>query len=256
MGTSRIKMVIQYDGTRYAGFQRQAGSMTIQEVLEDCLEELLGHTVKVRASGRTDAGVHARGQVIAFDTSSSIPAERMPTALNGLLPEDIIVNAAHLVEPGFNPMKDAVSKTYCYRIWRKKELLVFAHRYVLWYPGSLDLDLMVQETVEFLGANDFSNFRNQGSSAKTTVRNVSEARWIRRDIEDEKDVLWEFWVTADGFLYRMIRLMVGTLIDVGRGYLPQGTVREALDTDRKNKDVKIGRCVPGKGLCLERVQFS
>jgi len=256
MGTSRIKMVIQYDGTRYAGFQRQAGFLTIQEVLEDRLEELLGHTVKVRASGRTDAGVHARGQVIAFDTSSSIPAERMPRALNGLLPEDIIVNAAHLVSPGFNPMKDAVSKTYCYRIWRKKELLAFAHRYVLWYPGSLDLDLMVQETVEFLGANDFSNFRNQGSSAKTTVRNVSEARWIRRDIEDEKDVLWEFWVTADGFLYRMIRLMVGTLIDVGRGYLPPGTVREALDTGRKNEDVKIGRCVPGKGLCLERVQFS
>ncbi len=256
VGTSRIKMVIQYDGTMYAGFQRQIGFLSVQEVLEDCLGELLGHRVKVRASGRTDAGVHARGQVIAFNTSSPIPAERIPRALNGLLPDDIIANSAELVDRAFDPVRDAVSKTYCYRIWRKEDLLVFAHRYVLWYPGSLDFGLMVQETADFLGTNDFCNFRNEGSSAKTTVRNVLEAKWVTRDMEDEKDVLWEFWVTADGFLYRMIRLMVGTLIDIGRGYLPQGTVRKALDTGARDQNMKIGRCVPGKGLCLERVQFS
>jgi len=252
----RIKMVIQYDGTRYAGFQRQSDFLTIQEVLESCLAALLGHNVNVRASGRTDAGVHARGQVVAFSTSSSIPTDRIPKALNSLLPDDIIVNSAETAVPEFDPMRDAVSKTYCYRIWRDKYMSVFAHRYVLWYPGRLDFELMLEEAKEFVGCNDFLNFRNRGSSAKTTVRNVSEAKWVRRDVYEKEDVLWEFWVTADGFLYRMVRRMVGTLIDVGRGHLPKGTVKEALNITDGDRSVKVGECVPGKGLCLEKMQFS
>lgn len=253
---ARVKMEIQYDGTKYAGFQRQKNILTVQEALEDALQKLLKHSVTVRAAGRTDAGVHARGQVIAFDTVSPIPPHRIPKGLIGLLPEDIIVNYAKQVAFDFDPVKDATSKTYCYRIWRSKRLSILAHRYVLWYPGNLDYDLMVREALEFEGTRDFANFRALGSSAKTTVRSVKRARLVRKDLEGQQDVLWEFWITADGFLYRMIRLMVGTLLDIGRGYLPPGTVRAALEAAESKTRFKIGKCAPGKALCLEKVCFS
>jgi tRNA pseudouridine38-40 synthase len=252
----RIKMCVQYDGTQYAGFQRQKNHRTVQGVLEDGLENLLRHPVTVRAAGRTDAGVHARGQVIAFNTAASIPPERIPMALRTFLPEDVIVDSARAVAPEFDPLRDAVSKTYCYRIWKSKRPSVLAYRYVLWYPGNLDFESMLQETVEFEGIKDFANFRAQGSSARTTVRHVFEARWVRKDVEGSKDALWEFWVTADGFLYKMLRLMAGTLIDIGRGHLPQGTVRRALEAAEGKKKFRIGKCAPGKGLCLEKVRFS
>ncbi len=115
---------------------------------------------------------------------------------------------------------------------------------------------MSKEALEFEGTKDFANFRAQGSSARTTVRQVFEARWARKDVEGHKDALWEFWVTADGFLYKMVRLMAGTLIDIGRGYLPPGTVRGALEAAEEKGKFKIGKCAPGKGLCLEKVRFS
>lgn len=256
MPNIRIKMCIQYDGTRYSGFQRQKDCLTVQGVLEESLERLLGHPVTIRAAGRTDAGVHARGQVVAFDTTASIPPARIPMALRAFLPEDLIASSAAAVPPDFDPVKDAVNKTYCYRIWRLEGLSVLAHRYVFWYPGNLDFELMSKEALEFEGTKDFANFRAQGSSARTTVRQVFEARWARKDVEGHKDALWEFWVTADGFLYKMVRLMAGTLIDIGRGYLPPGTVRGALEAAEEKGKFKIGKCAPGKGLCLEKVRFS
>lgn len=253
---TRVKLCLQYDGTRYAGFQRQKHVITVQGVLEDALGKLLKHPVTVKAAGRTDAGVHARGQVVAFNTVSPIPPERIPMGLRGLVPEDIIVDSAEEVDPEFDPVKDAVSKTYCYRIWRGDRLPVMAHRYVLWYPGYLDYGLMVEEASEFRGTEDFANFRALGSSARTTVRRVTQAQWVQRDVGGRQGVLWEFWVAADGFLYKMIRLMVGTLLDIGRGYLPPGTVRDALKAAEPGHRIKVGQCVPGKGLCLEKVSFS
>lgn len=253
---ARIKLHLQYDGTRYAGFQRQKDMLTVQGVLEDALGKLLRHPVRVKAAGRTDAGVHAKDQVVAFSTVSSIPPERIPRALGGLLPDDIIVDSAQEVSLDFDPLRDAVSKTYCYRIWRGGRLPIMAHRYVFWYPGDLDYRLMAEEASAFVGKHDFANFRALGSSAKTTVRHVTRAEWIQRDIGGQEGVLWEFWVSADGFLYKMIRLMVGTLLDIGRGYLPPGTVRAALEAASSGNRAKVGQCVPGKGLCLEKVSFS
>jgi len=252
----RIRARVQYDGTEYSGFQKQKNVRTIQEVLEKSLGRLLSHNVTVQGAGRTDAGVHARGQVIAFNTNSSIPAEKIPKSLAVFLPRDVLVDWAEDVSLDFDPTRDAISKTYCYRIWRSQRPCIMLHRYVLWYPGYLDFDLISKETRMLLGRRDFRNFRASGSSAKTTVREVFEARWVRKDVENQKDALWEFWITADGFLYKMVRLIVGTLIDVGRGYLPEGTVREALEGDGTSGTIKIGRCVPGRGLCLEKVQFS
>lgn len=251
----RIKLHVQYDGTRYAGFQRQKTVTTVQGVLEESLARLLKHPVSIRAAGRTDSGVHARGQVVAFDTTSSIPPDRIPRGLLRFLPDDIMVDVAKQVEPDFDPVKDAVSKTYCYRVWCGKHMSIMARRYVLWYPGYLDFGLMSAESMEFVGERDFANFRALGSSAKTTTRNVMEANWVRKDVDGQENVLWEFWVTAEGFLYRMIRLMFGTLLDVGRGYLPAGTVKNALEAAVAGRKWKIGRCAPAKGLCLEKVSF-
>ncbi len=253
---TRIKMQLQYDGTCYAGFQRQKNIPTVQSALEKALGKLLNHSVTVRAAGRTDSGVHAKGQVVAFNTTSPIPPERIPRGLLGLLPDDIVVDYAWQVPLDFDPVKDAISKTYCYRIWRWKRMPIMAHRYVLRYTGYLDYQLMVDEALDFQGKNDFANFRALGSSAKTTVRHVFQTKWVQRMVGRQEGAMWEFWVTADGFLYRMIRLMVGTLLDVGRGYLPAGTVKRALEAAKLRSKVKIGKSASGKGLCLEKVCYS
>jgi len=248
----RIKATVQYDGTDFAGFQRQDGLRTVQGVLEECLAKLTGERVRVKGAGRTDSGVHARGQVIAFDTTSSIPADRFPRALRRILPVDILVLNSEEVSLDFDPVREAKRKTYCYRIWRGPNPCLFLQRYSLWYPHHLDFDLMEEETLGVVGVRDFRNLRAEGSSAKTTVREVYEAKWVRKDVAGREGVLWEFWISADGFLYRMVRLIVGTLIDEGRGFLPRGTLRKAMETKGR---VKVGTCVPGKGLCLEEVLF-
>ncbi|HHW18354.1 MAG TPA: tRNA pseudouridine(38-40) synthase TruA [Firmicutes bacterium] len=252
----RIRARVQYDGTAYAGFQRQKNANTVQETLERCLEKLLGHPVRVKGAGRTDAGVHARGQIIAFNTENPIPADRIPKAVSGILPGDIVVDLAEEVPLDFDPVKDAVMKTYCYRLLRSERPSIFWQRYAWWYPDALDFDVMVKETEALIGKNDFMNFRALWSSARTTERQIFEARWVRKDVEGSKEALWEFWISADGFLYKMVRLIVGTLVDVGRGYLPEGIVREALLAGARGRSVKVGKCAPARGLCLERVVFS
>lgn len=246
MENRRIKAIVQYDGTGYSGFQRQKNAMSVQEKLEGALSRLLKHKVVVRAAGRTDKGVHARGQVIVFDTFSTIPAEVFPDALIGYLPEDISVVDTQAVPMSFDPMKDSVSKTYCYRIWRNRAQDIFWKRFTTWYCGELDFEAMVNESARFLGEHDFSNFSVKSSSVKTTVRKVLDARW------EKGDDLWEFYITGSGFLYKMVRLIAGTLIDVGRGRFPQGTVENAL----KEFPHQVGKCASPKGLCLEEVQFS
>ncbi|MEX0973759.1 MAG: tRNA pseudouridine(38-40) synthase TruA [Bacillota bacterium] len=249
----RLRAVVQYDGTGFRGFQRQKDERTVQEVLESALGELLGHSVTVKGSGRTDAGVHARGQVISFITTGTVPSERLPRALSTFLPGDILLDRAEDVPLDFDPQMDATGKTYCYRIWRLPKQDVFWARYSHWDHGRLDFGLLAEETRSLVGKHDFLSFRAVGSSAKTTVREVREARWVSREVDGQRDALWEFWVSADGFLYKMVRLAVGTLLDVARGHFPPRTVEKAL---RFPGQIKIGTCAPGKGLCLEEVTFS
>lgn len=247
----RIKAVVQYDGTSFAGFQRQAGGRTVQAVLEQALGGLLGHSVTVKASGRTDSGVHARGQVISFVTDTGVPSSGIARAISGYLPSDVAVSSAEDVPPEFDPQKDAVSKTYCYRIWRGAAPDILMGRYAHWYSGDLDLGIVEREAGSLPGRHDFAAFRATGSSAKTTVREVKEAFWSRKP-QSGGEIL-EFWIAADGFLYKMVRLITGTLIDIGRGHLKEGTVALLLTNP---KEGRVGQCVPGKGLCLEKVSFS
>lgn len=255
----RIKAVVQYDGTDFCGSQRQAGQRTVQGVLEEALERLLGHPVTIKASGRTDAGVHARGQVISFTTTNSVPAGRLSRAVQTFLPEDVLLSSAQDVPLGFDPQLDAVSKTYCYRLWRDQEQDMFWTRYSHWYPWRLDFNLLNDEARAVVGRHDFVSFRAEGSSAKTTVREVTRAEWIRREVVGRPDALWEFWISADGFLYKMVRLLVGTLLDVGRGQLPSGVIAAAVGDESKGSvgsDAKIGACATAKGLCLEEVRYT
>ncbi|MGE5580775.1 MAG: tRNA pseudouridine(38-40) synthase TruA [Bacillota bacterium] len=249
----RLKAVVQYDGTDFAGFQRQPGERTVQSVLEEALQQLLGHPVTVKASGRTDAGVHARGQVISFTTSSTMPAVRLPRAIRAFLPTDVLLGPAEDVAGDFDPQSDAASKTYCYRLWRLPEQDIFWTRYTHWHPWHVDFDLLAAEAAAIVGKHDFLSFRAEGSSATTTVREVIRAEWVRREVDGHPDALWEFWVAADGFLYKMVRLLVGTLLDIGRGHLPSGTVKTAL---LNPGECRIGTCAPGKGLCLEAVSYT
>lgn len=246
----RIKATVQYDGTDFLGFQRQPRGRTVQGVLEEALGKLLGHPVTVKGAGRTDTGVHARGQVISLVTESSIPAQNIPVAARSLLPPDVIISSAEDVDEAFDPQKDAVSKTYCYRIWRGDVPDILTARYTYWWPGKLDFELMEQETAHLVGRHDFASLMATGSSAKTTVRNVMEARWVIKS--DPRGETWEFWITADGFLYKMVRLIVGTLVDVGRGRLPAGTIKRLLEEPGSGG---AGHCAPGRGLCLEKVTF-
>lgn len=246
----RLKARVQYDGTCFAGFQRQKTDRTVQGVLEDCLGSLVGHRVVVRASGRTDSGVHARGQVISFVTDNPIPAERLPVALGPMLPRDVLVDRCEEVPASFDPLRDAVRKTYCYRVWRGPYEDLFWSRYTYPYRDFLEWDLMVSEASALVGKHDFRGLRAEGSSALTTAREVFQARWVRN--RTPRGELWEFFITSDGFLYKMVRLTVGTILDVGRGHFPPGRIEELL----LGKSEERGPCLPGTGLCLEEVAFS
>lgn len=256
--TRRLAAVVQYDGTRYSGFQRQAGTATVQGEIERALSSLLGHPVTVSGAGRTDAGVHARGQVIAFDTETGIPPGKLPRAVAAFLPPDISFVRAWEVERDFSPRKRALWKTYCYRLWRLEYLSPMWGRYAYWYPGDLRYELLVEESKAIVGTNDFTAFRATGSTLCPAGRTVTQACWRRKEADGRDGAIWEFWITANGFLYKMVRLLVGTMIDVGRGRLAPGTIRLLLTDPEMSRRFPEGRgrAVPGHGLCLEEVVLS
>ncbi len=250
-GHRRFKTTVQYDGTGFYGFQRQAKGRTVQQVLESALGAYLGHKVTIRGAGRTDSGVHAKGQVISFVSETKTPTNRIHLGLLEFLPKDVLVGMCEEVPISFDPLKEAKEKTYCYRFSRGFKGDIMMSRYSVAFYGHLDFDLMQDESKYILGRHDFHNFRAKGSSSLTTVRNVFRAEWVKKDPGPRE--IWEFWVSGDGFLYKMVRLIAGTLIDVGRGRFCQGKIREALISPG---NVQIGKCLPGKGLCLEEIKFS
>ncbi|MCL6450392.1 MAG: tRNA pseudouridine(38-40) synthase TruA [Acetobacteraceae bacterium] len=247
-GGRKIKLVVQYDGTDFCGYQRQRGRRTVQGELEAALARVAGARVVVRAAGRTDAGVHARGQVVSFrlPPQSRIPTGRLAVALNSVLPPDLAAVTAEEVEPGFCALRSARAKAYSYTLVTSPHPSPFWRRFALHWPGPLDLARAEEAMRRFLGCHDFRAFRAEGSSARTTRRTVLCFR-----LEQEEDRL-RFWVEADGFLYRMVRTMVGTVLEVGRGRFEPGQVDLALATGDKGL---AGPALPAHGLCLERVYY-
>jgi tRNA pseudouridine38-40 synthase len=250
-----IRFVVSYDGTEYSGFQTQPSGNTVQDQLEAAIRMLTGEQVKVTASGRTDAGVHAYGQVCNFHTRSSIPIERWCLALNSRLPNDIVVRAADEVPLEFHARKSAKRKTYRYTIRTGRFPDVFQRKYQFHHPGHLDAAAM-REALKYLeGEHDFTSFCSIKTEAESRVRTIFAANL--EDIpdsgvlEDPAGII-RISITGNGFLYNMVRIIVGTLIEIGEGKRPASEMRDILlAQDRK----RAGATAVAHGLMLWQVEY-
>lgn len=241
-----IKLTIEYDGTLYSGWQKQNNAKTIQETIEKALSKILKAEVSITGSSRTDSGVHAKGMVANFFTDSRIPAEKFREAINTKLPDDIAIIKSEEVDLDFHARYLSKGKTYCYTIINRYEKVALYKNYSHHVREKLDLELMNKCCKMFIGKHDFSAFKTVGSSVKTSVRTISDLH-----IEKEDDFI-KIYVTADGFLYNMVRIIVGTLIEVGQNKRSIETVKKAINSCNRED---AGYCVPPNGLILEKVYY-
>ena len=241
-----MRLDICYDGTRYRGWQRLPGKDdTIQGKIETTLSRILGEPIEISGSGRTDAGVHARGQVANFHCESTMPAGDILNQLRRYLPEDIGIYSCREVSPRFHARLNAKEKTYCYRIWNSEKPCVFLRRYVTVIPEPLDLEKMRQTAAWFPGEHDFSAFCGNAKIKKSTVR------FIRSLDVDRVGEEIRITVTGNGFLHNMVRIIAGTLIEAGRGERQPDSVAELFGGKRS----EAGFLAPGQGLCLMEVEY-
>ena len=242
-----IKLLIEYDGTNYLGWQVQAKGPTIQGVIEDRLKQVTGESIRLIGSGRTDAGAHAMGQVAHFKTKSRLEIEAIQKALNSLLPPEVAIKKVEEVEANFHARKQARSKVYEYRILNTPIRSAFLRGYVWHIPQTLDWESIQKATPLLIGKHDFSSFRSTGTPTKTSVREVFRAEW-----KQDRDGLIRFEIEATGFLKQMVRAMVGTLVEVGRGKISPDEFQNILESkDRK----KAGPTAPAHGLFLKEVKY-
>ena len=265
-----LRLIIEYDGTNYAGWQIQKGQRlnTIQETVGKALQKILQEYVKVIGSGRTDAGVHALAQVANFKTKSKLPLANIQKALNSLLPEDISIKGISEVREDFHSSYSAKSKIYRYLIFNNRLKSAFFNKYTLRVPYKLNLRLMRQEAGVLLGSHDFRSFCASGSGAKTTVRTIKKlsintirymlyanprlACFRQAGGRGRRYPLIIIDIQADGFLYNMARNIVGSLIETGLGRLEQGAMKKILLA----KDRRLaGPTAPARGLFLIKVNY-
>jgi len=241
-----VRLDICYDGTRYRGWQRLANNEnTIQEKLEKALSRILGEPIEISGSGRTDAGTHAAMQVANFHCNSTMPAEQILLELRKYLPEDIGIYSCKNVSPRFHARLNAKTKTYRYRLWHSQEPCVFDRKYVYMRPGSYDVESMQTAAAYFLGEHDFSAFCANKNMKKTTLRYIESFTIIK----NEQEIV--FQVTGNGFLHHMVRIMVGTLLEVGRGVRKPDSIADLFGANRAD----AGELVPACGLCLMEVTY-
>ena len=242
-----IALRLRYDGSAYHGWQVQKNDISVAETLEKALGKVCGHAVKVTGCGRTDAGVHALSYCANFRTESAIPAERLPLAVNSRLPGDIAVLRAVDVPEGFNAIGSCIKKEYVYKIMNTRIRDPFLQRRVCFYPAPLDFERLAAAGAAFEGTHDFAAVRSLGTETKTTVRTVY---WCRAERQGE---LITIAVCADGFLYNMVRAIVGTMVYASHGKLEPGDIPALLETrDRR----LTGPTMPPQGLYLSRVWYE
>ena len=243
----RLKLTIAYDGTNYHGWQRQENALTVQQVLEEKLAKIFAEKISLTASGRTDAKVHALGQVVSFTTEGSIPVENVVKAANSILPTSLAVLSAEQVDINFHARFDAVGKTYLYKINENDKYNPFTANYAWLLGEQLALAQMHQASKVILGEHDFSSFQATGSTPTTPVRKMDKAVWQR----NEQGELC-FSITGNGFLYHMVRNLVGTMVDVGLGKMSVEEFKEVLLAKDRNK---AGKTAPPQGLYLQQVYY-
>src|SRR5207302_6608600 len=247
-----VRLVLEYDGTGYCGWQRQRGSAaggapSVQATLEAALRRATGVATPAVGAGRTDAGVHALGQVVHFTTHSRIPAVRWPAALNARLPPDICVLGAEEMPDGFHARFDAVSRTYRYEILNRPAPSALLRHRAYHVPDPLDMDAMQRSLTPFLGRHDFAAYRGAGTQTRTTLCTITRAECRRTGARVRVTV------TADWFLRHMVRILVGTLVRVGTGRLP-AEAPAAFLSDPDNR--RTGPNLPAHGLYLVRVDYA
>ena len=238
---------LSYDGTRWRGWQKQGNTaQTIQGKLETLLSRLLDQTVETAASGRTDAGVHALGQTVTFRADTAMDTAELLAALREYLPEDIGALSLRETDPRFHARLSAREKVYIYRVWNSEKPCVFERKYVYRFPDPLDLDAMGDAASRLCGRHDFSAFSTGKKTGRAATRTLREIR-VERVGEEVR-----LTFTGDGFLYNMVRILTGTLLEVGRGDRMPESVEEILrDRDR----TKAGFTVPPQGLFLAEVRY-
>ncbi len=241
-----VRLDICYDGTRYKGWQRLSGTdNTIQAKLETALSRILDEPVEIVGSGRTDAGTHAMGQVANFHCSSTMPCQEILSQLRRYLPEDIGIYSCRNVSERFHARLNAKTKTYRYRLWNSVQPCVFERRYVWTDTRPVDVEMMQKAALLFLGEHDFSAFCANRNMKKSTVRYIHSFSVS----QEENEIV--FTVTGNGFLHNMVRILVGTLLEVGREERSYESICALFGAER----AQAGQCVPSCGLCLMEVTY-
>ena len=241
-----LRLDICYDGTRYRGWQRLPNiDNTIQGKLEKTLSRILDEHIELTGSGRTDAGVHARGQVANFHTESNLPAQEILLQLRRYLPEDVGIYSVKDVSHRFHARLNAKEKTYCYRIWNSDLPCVFDRRYVTVFPEPLDICAMEKAANILLGTHDFSAFCANKHFKKSTIRTIFSLKIHKNS------ACLEFVISGNGFLHNMVRILVGTLVEVGQGSRSPESIGQLFGAER----AQAGACMPPQGLCLMEVKY-
>ncbi len=246
-GQRRFVLVCEYDGTAYCGWQRQINGPSVQQVLEETLARLTGEAVTVTGSSRTDAGVHALGLCAHFDSATRIPPDKLAFALNTMLPPDIRIRESSPAPEGFHARYSACGKVYRYTFFNSRHDCAIGRQYAAHVPLELDERFMHEEAQALCGTHDFAAFAASGSVATSTVRTIYRAQVTRSGETVTLTVL------GDGFLYNMVRIIAGTLMEVGTGKRAPGAIASAIATGDR---LALGQTAPAKGLTLMRVLYG
>lgn len=242
-----LLLKLMYDGTHYHGWQVQPNGVTVQEKLQDSIQQILGTRENVTGCSRTDSGVHARDFCCNIRTESDIDCYRFTGALNAVLPEDICVKSCCEVAPDFHARYDSRGKRYVYRVWNANYKNPFLTTYAYHYKNRLDAEFLNEQAQAYIGTHDFKGFCSAGSSVEDTVRNVRSFSVERKG----EEVL--FTVEADGFLYNMVRIMVGTLIEISENKIKKDTLADIIESRDR---LRAGRTAPPQGLYLDKVFYG
>lgn len=244
--TLNIKLIVEYDGTSYHGWQSQTNARAVQDELNKVLRKLTGEEVTVIGASRTDQGVHALGQVCNFRTGSKIPPDKFSYAINSLLPEDIVVKESEEVDEEFHSRFSAKGKKYRYLIYNSRQPSALLRHRACHIPAPLDFETMKRASGYFLGTHDFAAFRATGGSARTSVRTISQS-----GLTSEGNII-TFEVAGNGFLYNMVRIMAGTLVYIGMGKLHAEDLPDIIES--RDRD-RAGKTAPAHGLYLVEVYY-
>jgi tRNA pseudouridine38-40 synthase len=250
-GPAQVKLVVAYDGTDFSGFAAQPGQpgvRTVGGVLAHAIAKILRHDVQLACAGRTDAGVHAWGQVVSFPSEPGLDPWRLQTAISSMLGPEIVVRAAELVAPGFDARHSATWRHYRFTVLNRPVPDPFRDRFTWWVPEPLDLRALRLAADPFVGSHDFAAFCRKGPEGSTTTRNVISSRWI-----DEGDGVLRYEIRAGAFCWQMVRSIVGTLVEVGLGKHKPGDMMAIIRSGDRDA---AGQLAPPRGLCLWDVGYA